>query len=85
MRAHLLALGARSLRLPVAELDDRERLDEQRLPAVGDVVDDPRHVAPGACLDREHGAAAALRDELFLQVLAQATRAGEPLQLVGHA
>ena len=38
----LLPLGAGRLRLAVAELDDLERLDEERLARVGGVVDDAR-------------------------------------------
>ena len=41
----LLALGARDLRVPVVQLDDLERLDEERLAGVGRVVDDARDVA----------------------------------------
>ena len=75
----LLALGARRLRLAVVELDDVERLDEQCLPGVRGVVDDPRHAAARARLHSEHRPAAALRDEVLLQVLAQLVRADELL------
>jgi hypothetical protein len=36
----LLALGAGGLRLAIRELDDLERLDEERLARVGAVMDD---------------------------------------------
>ena len=49
-----------------------ERLDEERLAGVRGVVDDAGHAAPGARLHGEHGPAAALGDEILLQVLAQA-------------
>ena len=81
----LLALGARRLGLAVRELDDVERLDEERLARVGGVVDDPGHAAAGARLDGEHGAAAAQGDEVLLQVLAQVARADELLELVADA
>ena len=82
---HLLALGRGRLREPVRELDHLERLDEQRLARVRDVVDDPLHAASRARLDREHRAPAALRDELLLEVLPQPGAPREPLQLLGHA
>ena len=78
----LLALGPRRLRLAVAELDDLERLDEERLARAGGVVDDALHAAPRARLQREHRPPAALRDEVLLQVLADARRAREPPQLL---
>ena len=81
----LLALRARRLRLAVRELDDVERLDEERLAGVGRVVDDPGHAPAGARLHRQHGPAAAEGDELLLQVLAQLARADELLELVAHA
>ena len=81
----LLALGARRLGLAVRELDDVERLDEERLARVGGVVDDPGHAAAGARLDGEHGPPAAEGDEVLLQVLAQVARADELLELVADA
>ena len=75
----LLALGGGGLRLAVVEVDDVERLDEQRLARVGGVVDDAGHAAPGARLHGEHRPAAALGDEILLQVLAQAARPDELL------
>ena len=81
----LLALRARRLRLAVAELDDLERLDEERLARVGGVVDDARHAAARARLDGEHRPAAALGDEVLLQVLADAALAHELLEPVGDA
>ena len=73
------------LRLEVVEVDDVERLDEQRLAGVGGVVDDAGHAAPGARLHGEHGPAAALGDEILLQVLAEAARPDELLELLVHA
>ncbi len=68
----LLALLARELAQPVVLLDERERLDEQRLTRARRVVDDPRHRASRIRANREHGPAAALGQELLLQVRAQA-------------
>src|SRR5262249_36167274 len=56
----LLALRRGCFRLAVAELDDLERLDEERLPGAGRVVDDPLHTAPRARLEGEHRPPAAL-------------------------
>ena len=81
----LLALGAGGLGLAVVQLDDLERLDEERLARARRVVDDARHAAARARLHREHGPAAALGDEVLLQVLAQAGDAREPAQLLGDA
>ena len=78
----LLALGARGLGLAVAQLDDLERLDEERLPRAGRVVDDPLHAAACARLEREHRPAAALRDEVLLEVVADAPRARQSPQLL---
>ena len=80
----LLALGARRLGLAVRELDDVERLDEERLAGVGGVVDDAGHASACARLHGEDGAAAALGDEVLLEVLAQVARADELLELVAH-
>ena len=77
------ALAASDWRL--RELDDVERLDEERLARVGGVVDDPGHAPAGTRLHREHRPAAAQGDELLLQVLAQLARADELLELVAHA
>ena len=82
---HLLALGARHLGVLVRHLDELERLDEDRLAGVGDVVDDPRHAAARARAHGEDGPAAALGDEVLLQVVAQRRRAREPAQLLGGA
>ena len=68
----LLAFLARELAQPVVLLDERERLDEQRLTRAGRVVDDPRHRASRICPYREHRPAAALGQELLLEVRAQA-------------
>ena len=81
----LLALRAGGLGLAVVQLDDLERLDEERLARAGRVVDDPRHAAARARLHREHRAAAALGDEVLLQVLAERGVAREPAQLLGDA
>ena len=64
----LVALVALELAQPVGQLDDRERLDEQRLPRVAGVVDDPRHGATGTRAHGDHGTPAAFRHEIFLQM-----------------
>ena len=69
----------------VRHLDELERLDEDRLAGVRDVVDDPRHAAARARAHGEDGPAAALGDEVLLQVVAQRRRAREPAQLLGGA
>ncbi len=81
----LLALGARGLGELVVQLDDRERLDEQRLPGARRVVDDPADLVPRAQLDRQHGPAATVGHERLLKVLAKLGRPRQPCQLVGHA
>ena len=48
-------------------------------------MDDAGHAAPGARLHGEHGPAAALGDEILLQVLAQAAGPDELLELLVHA
>ncbi len=68
----LLALLARKLAQSVVLLDERERLDEQRLTRARGVVDDPRNRAPRIRANREHGPPAALGQELLLQVGTQA-------------
>ena len=78
----LLALRARRLRLPVAQLDDLERLDEERLARARRVVDDAGNRAPRARLYGKHGPAAALGDEVLLEVLAYPAPARQPAQLV---
>ena len=72
----LLALGARGLGEAVVQLDDRERLDEQRLPRARGVVDDARHAAARRrpCT-ASTGRPAALGDELLLQVLGSSASA----------
>ena len=67
----LVALLALELAQPVRQLDDRERLDEQRLPGVAGVVHDPRHGAARAGAHGDHGPPAALGDEVLLQVRLQ--------------
>ena len=64
----LVALVALELAQPVGELDDRERLDEQRLARVAGVVDDARHGAACARAHGDDGPAAALGDEILLQM-----------------
>ena len=68
----LVALVALELAQPVGQLDDRERLDEQRLARVARVVDDARHGAARARAHGDHGPPAALGHEILLQVRAQA-------------
>ncbi len=53
----LVALVALELAQPVRQLDDRERLDEQRLPRVARVVDDARDGVARARADGDHGPA----------------------------
>ena len=81
----LLALGARRLGEPVVQLDDRERLDEERLPGAGRVVDDARHLAARGRLHREHRPPAPLGDEALLQELAELARPRDARELLGHA
>ena len=52
--------------------DERERLDEEGLSRPGRVVHDARHRAAGIGAHRQHRPTAALRQELLLQVRAQA-------------
>ncbi len=83
---HLVALVALELAQPVGELDDRERLDEQRLAGVARVVHDARH---GAACARAHGhdrSPAALRHEIFLQMrLKIGIRRERPKAIAGAA
>ena len=79
----LLPLRTGRLGLAVAQLDDLERLDEERLARARRVVDDAGHGAARARLDGEHGPAAALGDEVLLEVLPHAASARQPAQLVG--
>ena len=58
---HLLALRALGLPQPVRVLDDRERLDEQRLPGARAVVDDPGHARARRRSQREDGSARTAR------------------------
>ena len=64
----LVALVALELAQAVGELDDRERLDEQRLARVAGVVDDAGHGAARARAHGDDGPSAALGDEIFLQM-----------------
>ena len=68
----LLALLADELAQAVVLLDERERLDEQGLSRAGRVVHDARHRAAGVRAHGQHRPAAALGEELLLQVRAQA-------------
>ena len=51
----------------VAQLDDDQRLDEQRLAAARLVMDDALHLAALVGADRDHVATVAQRDERFLK------------------
>ena len=57
----LVALGRGCLGLAVVQLDDLERLDEERLPGAGRVVDDALHAPARRRLQCEHRPPAALR------------------------
>ena len=78
----LFPLGARRLGELVVELDDCERLDEERLPGARRIVHDPRHLAACADLHGQHRPSAALGDECLLQEIAKRARAGELRQLL---
>ena len=81
---HLVALGDLGLAQPVRVLDGRERLDEERLPRAGRVVHDPGHAPAGRRLQRQHGAAAALGDEVVLEVLGERRVARDLAQPLGQ-
>ena len=72
----------RELRLApgVAQLDDDERLDEQRLAAAGRVVDDALDPALRLGLDRHDVAAVPERDDRLLEGAAELDRADERVQ-----
>src|SRR5206468_10177219 len=55
----LLAFLGGGLRLTVVQLDDLERLDEQRLTRVRRIVDDSGNAAARGDLHREHGTSGA--------------------------
>ncbi len=65
----LVALGDLGLAQAVRVVDRRQRLDEQRLARAGGVVNDAGHAPPGRGLQRQDGAAAALGDEVVLEML----------------
>ena len=79
-----LALGALRLSESVRLLDDGERLDEQRLPRRGAVVDDAGHGTARRGSQGEHRPARALRDEVVLEVLAKTRVARQRSQALGH-
>ncbi len=81
----LVALVALELAQPVRQLDDRERLDEQRLPGVARVVDDPGHRAARARAHGDHRATAALGDEVLLQVRLEVGIRGQRAQPIAGA
>ena len=82
---HLVALVPLELALLVRQLDELERLDEDRLPASRAVVHDPAHGAARRGLDGQHGPAVALGHELLLQVRCELGRRGELAQALGGA
>ena len=67
----LLTLSALGLTEPIGVLDDRERLDEERLAGARAVVHDSRHRATRRGAEREHRPPAALGDEVLREMLAQ--------------
>ncbi len=81
----LVAGIGRRLREPVVQLDDRERLDEQRLSRARRVMDDTGDLRACRCTNREHGTAAALGEKRLLQRLAHLVRACDARQLVTDA
>ena len=80
----LVARRGGHLRPVDSRLDDRERLDEQRLSGARRVVDDPRHARALGGANREHRATAALGEERLLQRVADVRRAGDARQLLTH-
>ena len=70
----LVALGPCGLGEAVVQLDDVERLDEERLPGRRCVVHDAGNAAPRARLHREHGSAGTFGDERLLQMRLQGGR-----------
>ena len=83
-------LGQLCLAPGIAELDGHERLDEERLPAAGRVVDDPLDAAPGIGPHRDHVAPVAEGDDRVLEGAAHVARVDEllepcPQALVGVA
>ena len=82
---HLVALGDLGLAQPVRVVDGCERLDEERLAGAGGVVHDAGHAPPGRCLQRQDGAAAALGDEVVLEVLGDGRVVRDLAQALGQA
>ena len=78
----LVALVAFELAQAVRQLDDRERLDEQRLAGVARVMDDARHGGAGARAHGDDGPAAALGDEVLLEMRLQVGIGSERAQPV---
>ena len=79
----LLALGDLGLAQAVRVVDRGERLDEERLARTGRVVHDARDAAAGRRLQRQHGPAAALGDEVVLEMLGERRVAGDLAQALG--
>ena len=71
-------------RKPVRVVDGGEGLDEERLPRARGVVDDAGHATAGRRPQRQHGPAAALGDEVVLQVLRQCRVAGDLAEALGE-
>ena len=76
----LVALGALRLAEPVRVVDDRERLDEERLARAGAVVDDAGHAPTRRRPEREHRTTPALGHEVVLQVIPDRRVTGETLE-----
>ena len=81
----LLARLRRRLGQAVVQLDDGERLDEERLPGARRVVDDPRHLRTSGRANREHRPAPALGEERLLQRVVHTARARDARELVAEA
>ena len=81
----LLARVRRSLGQAVVQLDDGERLDEERLPGARRVVHHSRHLRTSRRANGEHGPAAALGEERLLQRVLHVARARDARELVAHA
>ena len=66
----------------VVQLDDCERLDEERLPGARGVVHDSRHLRTSRGTNREHRPAAALGEKRLLECVPNVARARDACQLV---